>query len=122
VITRLLLVLFALLAVIGWADVERPILRLATGRDDVRVVVVVQPHSDHRALLASGTVWQENDDGELVDVWSRTSGVQLDGDRAPKSHTFRWTLPKSGGAIGTRTLRVQAAVVCASAEGAAFLP
>jgi hypothetical protein len=123
VITRLLLVLFALLAVIGWADVERPILRLATGRDLVRVTVIVQPHSDHRALLVSGAVFSTNEDGESVPVWERTSGVQLEGASDKKAHSFEWQLPRASGFdVGARTLRVQAAVVCASAESQAYIP
>jgi hypothetical protein len=122
-ITRLLLVLCALLAVIGWADVERPILRLATGREMVRVTVIVQPHSDHRALLVSGAVFQVTEDGESVPVWERTSGVQLEGADSPKSHSFSWSLPRVNAYdVGARTLTVQAAVVCASAESQAYIP
>jgi hypothetical protein len=118
-ITRLLLVLCALLAVIGWADVERPILRLATGREMVRVTVIVQPHSDHRALLVSGAV--QNSDGDVT--WERTSGVQLEGADSPKSHSFEWGLPRVNAFdVGARTLTVQAAVVCASAESQAYIP
>jgi hypothetical protein len=118
-ITRLLLVLFALLAVIGWADVERPLLRLATGREEVRIVVIVPRHADHRALLVSGATA----DSEGNVTWERTSGVELDGDQAPASHTFLWQLPKPNLAdVGSRTLTVQAAVVCASASGQAFIP
>jgi hypothetical protein len=118
-ITRLLLVLFALLAVIGWADVERPILRLATGRDLVRVTVIIQPDATYRALLVSGAV--QNSDGDVT--WERTSGVQLEGADSPKSHTFEWGLPRVNAFdVGARTLTVQAAVVCASAEARSYVP
>jgi hypothetical protein len=118
-ITRLLLVLCALLAVIGWADVERPILRLATGREMVRVTVIIQPDATYRALLVSGAV--QNSDGDVT--WERTSGVQLEGADSPKSHTFEWGLPRVNAFdVGARTLTVQAAVVCASAESQAYIP
>jgi hypothetical protein len=113
----------AMLAVIGWADVERPILRLATGREMVRVTVIVTPHADHRALLVSGAVFVTNEEGESVPVWERTSGVQLEGASDKKSHSFEWNLPRANGFdTGARTLRVQAAVVCASAESQAYIP
>jgi hypothetical protein len=116
---RLALALCALLAVIGWADVERPILRLATGRDEVRVVVIVPQHADHRWLRVDGAVFDAA--GEAV--WERASWEQLEGAQAPKSRTLWWRLPRANPYdVGARTLRVRAAVICETAEGAAFIP
>lgn len=118
-ILRLLVVLFAVLALIGWADVERPLIRLATGRDLVRVVVVIPQHAEHRWLRVDGAVFTE--DGE--NTWERVSWEQLDGANAPLQRTMQWTLPRRNPFdVGARRLNVSASVVCEQAEGQAYIP
>ncbi len=113
------LVVLAGLALIGWADVERPVLRLLTGRDEVLVTVIIPKHADHRWARFDGAVFDGNGD----EVWARTSWEQLEGADAPLSRTLRWVLPRpTPFAEGARTLRVRASVVCETADGQAYIP
>jgi hypothetical protein len=112
------LIVLAGLALIGLANVERPYLRLATGKELVRVVVVVPQHADHRWLRVDGAVFSDTDT-----LWERTSWEQLEGADAPRSRTLEWHLPRANPYdVGARTLRVRASVVCETAEGQAYIP
>lgn len=118
--TRLHLAVVSIFLALGVIHTEaEPVIRLATGRNLVRVVIILDPHPEHRALLVSGAI---TDDEENV-TWERTSGEQLEGSDSPRTHTFEWTLPKADPfTAGARTLNVRAAVICESAASQSYIP
>ena len=113
------IVVLAGLALVGWSDAERPVIRLLTGRDEVQVTIIIPRHGDHRWARYDGAIFDANGD----ELWARTSWEQLEGADAPLSRTLRWLLPRpSAFSEGPRTLKVRASVVCETADNQAFLP
>lgn len=106
---KILLPLVAAIATLSmFAVPPRVSVRAATGSKYARITAIVQPRPEHRALIITGTVI----DDEGWAVWDRVSAVQLEGENSRRQHVFSWP----GVAPGRLHVRAEVVGLCGSAE------